>query len=66
MQFVLLPLSVLLKNHEPDGEAYNIVEVLYDSSAKIWKVIFMWSQNTDEPQYVYLNEQGITQMIVTK
>ena len=55
-----------LKTHEPDGEAYNIVEVLYDSSAKIWKVIFMWSQNTDEPQYIYLNEQGITQMIVTK
>jgi hypothetical protein len=55
-----------LKTHEPDGEAYNIIEVLYDSSAKIWKVIFMWSQNTDEPQYIYLNEQGITQMIVTK
>lgn len=54
-----------LKTHEPDGQAYNIVEVLYDSSAKIWKVIFLWSQNTDEPQYIYLNDQGITQMIVT-
>lgn len=42
---------------------YNIVTVFFDEEAKMWKVVFSDSQD-DYYQAVYLNEQGITQMVV--
>jgi len=47
------------------GERYNIVQVFYDEDAGIWKVCLTYSQNPDGNQIIYLNDQGITQMIVT-
>ena len=46
------------------GERYNIVEIAYDSDAGIWRVFLQFSQNIDGDQIIYLNDQGITQMIV--
>ena len=48
------------------GERYNIVQVFYDEDAGIWKVCLTYSQNPDGNQIIYLNNQGITQMIVTE
>ena len=47
------------------GERYNIIEVFYDVTAKIWKVVLRYSQNNDGDQAIYINDQGITQMVVT-
>ena len=44
---------------------YNMTEVHYDATAKIWKVVFRFSQNIDGDQAIYINDQGITQMVVT-
>lgn len=44
---------------------YNMTEVHFDATAKIWKVVFRFSQNIDGDQAIYINDQGITQMIVT-
>ena len=48
------------------GERYNIIQVFYDEDAGIWKVCLTYSQNPDGNQIIYLNDQGITQMIVTE
>jgi hypothetical protein len=48
----------------PAGERYNIVEIAYDPDAGIWRVFLQYSQNIDGDQIIYLNDQGITQMIV--
>ena len=48
------------------GESYNILSVAHDEKSGIWRVEFRYSQDIDHYQAVYLNEQGITQMIVTK
>ena len=42
---------------------YNIVSVFFDDGAKMWKIVFSDSQD-DYFQAVYLNESGITQMVV--
>lgn len=42
---------------------YNIVTVFWDESAGIWKVVFSNAQD-DYSQAVYLDEQGVTQMVV--
>ena len=47
------------------GERYNVIEVYYDETAKIWKVVLRYSQNIEGDQAIYINNQGITQMIVT-
>ena len=46
------------------GEQYNIPEVFYDKTAGIWKVVFRYSQDFGG-QAIYINDQGITQMVVT-
>lgn len=48
-----------------DKTGYNITEVHYDAVAKIWKVVFRYSQNLSGDQAIYINDQGITQMVVT-
>ena len=47
------------------GERYNIVEIAYDQDAGIWRVKLRYSQNIDGDQIIYLNDQGMTQMVVT-
>ena len=47
------------------GERYNVVEVYYDETAKIWKVVLRFSQNIEGDQAIYIDNRGITQMIVT-
>ena len=47
------------------GERYNIIEVFYDDTAKMWKVVLRYSQNIDGDQAIYINDRGITQMVVT-
>ena len=47
------------------GERYNIVEIAYDPDAGIWRVFLKYSQNIDGDQIIYINDDGITVMIVT-
>ena len=47
------------------GERYNVVEVYYDETTKIWKVVLRYSQNIEGDQAIYIDNRGITQMIVT-
>ena len=47
------------------GERYNIIEVFYDDTAKMWKVVLRYSQNFENDQAIYINDQGVTQLIVT-
>ena len=47
------------------GERYNIIEVFYDETAKMWKVVLSYSQSIDGNQAIYINDHGITQMVVT-
>ena len=49
----------------PAGERYNIVEIAYDPDAGIWRVFLRYSQNIDGDQIIYINEDGITVMVVT-
>ena len=44
----------------------NIQSVFYDPEAKIWKVEFCYSQNDDIYYAVYLNADGIPQLVVSK
>lgn len=44
----------------------NIVKVFYDHSAEIWKVEFTYSQDEDIYYAVYLDNEGVTQLITTK
>ncbi len=44
----------------------NMAEVFYDADAKMWKVEFTASWDNRIYQAVYLNDQGITQLTVTK
>ena len=30
------------------GERYNVIEVYYDETAKVWKVVLRFSQNVDD------------------
>ena len=47
------------------GERYNIVEIAYDPDAGIWRVFLRYSQNIDGDQIIYINDDGITVMVVT-
>ena len=47
------------------GDRYNIVEIAYDPDAGIWRVFLKYSQNIDGDQIIYINDDGITVMIVT-
>ena len=47
------------------GERYNIVEIAYDPDAGIWRVFLRYSQNTGGDQIIYLNDEGITVLVVT-
>ena len=47
------------------GERYNVIEVYYDEAAKIWKVVLRYSQNVEGDQAIYIDNRGITQMVVT-
>ena len=49
----------------PAGERYNIVEIAYDPDAGIWRVYLRFSQNIDGDQIIYINDDGITLMMVT-
>ena len=49
----------------PAGERYNIVEIAYDPDAGIWRVFLRYSQNIDGDQIIYINDHGITLMVVT-
>lgn len=44
----------------------NIVRVCYDQDAEIWKVTFTYSQDDSIYYAVYMDNAGITQMIVSK
>ena len=44
----------------------NIQSVFYDPEAKIWKVEFCYSQNDDIYYAVYLDDTGVTQLVVSK
>ena len=44
----------------------NITTVFYDQEANIWKVEFTYSQNDDIYYAVYLNADGIPQLVVSK
>ncbi len=48
----------------PAGERYNIVEIAYDADAGIWRVFLQYSQNIDGDQIIYINDDGITVMMV--
>ena len=48
----------------PAGERYNIVEIAYDPDAGIWRVYLRYSQNIDGDQIIYINDDGITVMMV--
>ena len=48
----------------PAGERYNIVEIAYDPDAGIWRVLLQYSQNIDGDQIIYINDDGITVMMV--
>jgi len=48
-----------------NDDRYNIVEVAYDAGAGIWRIFFRFSQNDEGNQIIYLNNDGITVMIVT-
>ena len=47
------------------GERYNIVEFAYDPDAGIWRVFLQYSQNIDGDQIIYINDDGVTVMVVT-
>jgi hypothetical protein len=53
-----------MKGQEP-GVRYNMIEVYRDEAAGMWKVVLRYSQNIEGDQAIYINDQGITQMIVT-
>lgn len=44
----------------------NIVRVCYDPDVGIWKVTFTYSQDDSIYYAVYMDNAGITQMIVSK
>ena len=44
----------------------NIQSVFYDPEAKIWKVEFCRSQHDEIYYAVYLDDTGITQLVVSK
>ena len=47
------------------GDRYNIVEIAYDPDAGIWRVLLKFSQNVEGDQIIYINDDGITVMVVT-
>lgn len=47
-----------------DGCGYNVSDVYFDEDTNMWKVIFTHSQDADFVLNVYLNSDGVTQMIV--
>ena len=47
------------------GERYNIVEIAYDPDAGIWRVYLRFSQDINGGQIIYINDDGITVMMVT-
>ena len=51
---------------EVPTEKTNITTVFYDQEANIWKVEFTYSQNDDIYYAVYLNADGIPQLVVSK
>ena len=55
--------SMVLREGQKD--MYNMTEVYRDARAGMWKVVFRYSQNVGGDQAIYLNDEGITQMIVT-
>lgn len=44
----------------------NIIKVFYDKDAKLWKVTFTYSQDDSIYYAVYMDNTGITQLIVSK
>ena len=50
--------------HEAPDMRYYQSRVCYDPEAKMWRVELFWWQDFQE-QFVYLDEQGITRMVVT-
>jgi hypothetical protein len=47
------------------GDRYNIVEIAYDADSGIWRVLLKFSQNVEGDQIIYINDDGITVMVVT-
>ena len=47
------------------GDRYNIVEIAYDADAGMWRVFLKFSQNVEGDQIIYINDDGITVMVVT-
>lgn len=51
---------------ESTGLYYHTVIVSYDADARMWRVEFTFPQNEKNYQAIYLNQDGITQMIVDR
>ena len=60
----LADMECTMKGQEP-GVRYNMTEVYRDEDAGMWKVVLRYSQNIGGDQAIYINDQGITQMVVT-
>ena len=60
----LADMECTMKGQEP-GVRYNMIEVYRDENAGMWKVVLRYSQNIEGDQAIYINDQGVTQMIVT-
>ena len=60
----LADMECTMKGMEP-GVRYNMVEIYRDEEAKMWKVVLRYSQNIGGDQAIYINDEGVTQMIVT-
>lgn len=63
---VTLENVVSLAKKECTLEWQNTAVVFYDETADMWKVELGFSQDSNVCQTVYLNSQGITQLVVTK
>ena len=56
-----------LPNRENDlATPYYQIEVYHDADAGIWKVELYWWQDEDVYQAIYMDEQGITQMVANE
>ena len=60
----LADMECTMKGQEP-GVRYNMTEIYRDEEAKMWKVVLRYSQNIDGDQAIYIDDQGITRMMVT-
>lgn len=55
-----------LASSEIPVEKTNISSVFYDQTAKIWKVEFSYSQDDNIYYAVYLDDTGVTQLVVSR